>query len=195
MHVLGSRTLHPIDHICPERVITAIDKDYNLVGQTVTKKLTKDPRTSLPYNITQVEQMIYPKANDPAQISHLNIKQYKGLGSQPNPGEDDLVVSKHYISRIALEPEKEYYEGKYNYHTYKKGNRIYEEFHFTYYFKDRNGNLIMRPFQIDEADISGGETFYTRVSNMIKKWREQHKVIRNESFCYTKKDPAKKKVD
>ena len=174
---IGVRRVDRIDDMAPEKVITAIDKDYNLVGQTITRRMHKDPNNIMSYDCTQVERRLLPKSNDPAQTNRLDVTQYQGLGNQPQSG--NHIVSRHYISRKALEPEKGYLCGDSS-HRYQPGETIYESFSYSYHPKDTDGNIVMK--YNDIGYINGGEKFYTRVRNMLDKWIEQHRVIRQDKI-------------
>lgn len=169
-----ARYIDKIDCVKPEKVITAIDKDYNMVGQTTVRRLHKIYGDYTSYDYTQYERLLMPKSNDPAQTCRFDITGFYGKKISSEPGSP--VASKHYISRKALEPEARYgyskREGKYDI-----GDTIYDHFYYSYWPMDRKGNLAMS--YCDIGYKFGGETFINKVNKLIDTWYEHHNVVRN----------------
>ena len=169
------REISEIDRVRPEEVITAIDKDYNIIGQTVKRRLYENENTAA-CNYTQVERLLLPKKDDPAQICKLDITGHFGKNIESNP--NAVVHSQHYRSRIALEPEVKYRDNK-PIDEYRVGNTINESFHYSYFPVSRNGQANR---YCDIGYIQGGESFYNKVSKMMDDWYDNHKVIRRINF-------------
>ena len=154
------RTISKIDHVQPELVITAIDKDYNIIGQVTKRKMEF-------YNgscLVERERLLLPKKGDSANTCHFDVIYHYGDKIKP----DSEVVVQKYVSRTALVPEVKYGQSKPTDSTYNAGETIYDSLSYKYLFNiDKDGKVLNTPIKI--WDLNGGKTFAEKMQKFLNK--------------------------